>query len=267
MLYAELKYPIYFTLCVGVVSHLLLLICLIKDPLKCFRNSVTYLIMNLALSDFTVCATGLLRMLGVTQSTVIVSVSNTALLASLFSIISIALDRYMLTVHPFKHRVLSTGKRVAIWIVSIWLLCLCPLLKGLIVGPDKVTDSTAYQAIFIIIASLTFFTNLITYFSLKRRAREISQQQSQSRNRVLEEAFLKTIMIVAFAQIATLVPACTDALINGWMVSGSVMVQIIYAMYFLNFAINPFLYIWRVRSYRQTFLLVFCRSCVGTVNI
>ena len=148
MLYAELKYTIYFTLCVGVVSHLLLLICLIKDPLKCFRNSVTYLIMNLALSDFTVCATGLFRMLGVTQSTVIVSISNTALLASLFSIISIALDRYMLTVHPFKHRVLSTGKRVAIWIVSIWLLCLCPLLKGLIVGPDKLTDSTVYQAMF-----------------------------------------------------------------------------------------------------------------------
>ena len=266
---AELKYlPIYFTLCVGIVSHLLLFICLIKDPLKCFRNSVSYLIMNLALSDFTVCVTGLLRMLFAVNHSTVVSISNTALLASMLSIISIAIDRYMLTVHPFKHRVLSNGKRVAFWIGSIWLLCLCPLLKGLILGPDKRIDQIVLNIILLIIAAVTFFIYLVTCFSLKRRARNFSHQQSQSqisqsRNQVLQEAFLKTIMIAAFVQIVTLAPACIDVLINGWMVSRSAEMArgIIYGMYFLNFAINPFLYLWRLRNYRQTFFSIFCRSC------
>ena len=41
---------------------------------------------------------------------------------SLLSIFSTAIYRYMLTVHPFKHRVLLNGRRIAIWIVSIWRL-------------------------------------------------------------------------------------------------------------------------------------------------
>ena len=39
----------------GVVSNALLLVAFIKDPLKCFRNSATYLVMNLAVSDSLLC--------------------------------------------------------------------------------------------------------------------------------------------------------------------------------------------------------------------
>ena len=35
----------------GVVSNALLLVAFIKDHLKCFRNSGTYLVMNLSVSD------------------------------------------------------------------------------------------------------------------------------------------------------------------------------------------------------------------------
>ena len=107
---------------------------------------------------------------------------------------------------------------------------------------------------------------LSSYICLKRRARDISQHQSQSRNRILQEAFLKTIMIVAFVQIVTLVPPCIYALINGWMASGrSVMEIMFYAMHYLNFAMNPFLYMWRLRNYRQTFCLVFCSNYFRTL--
>ena len=39
----------------GVVSNVLLLVAFIKDPLKCFRNSGTYLMMNLSVSDCLMC--------------------------------------------------------------------------------------------------------------------------------------------------------------------------------------------------------------------
>ena len=270
MAYTELKYlPIHFTLCAGVVSHLVLFICLIKDPLKCFRNSATYLIMNLALSDFIVCTVGLMRMIFVEkqQKSTAVYISNTAMMVSLFSIFSIAIDRYMLTVHPFKHRVLLNGRRIRIWIVSLWLLCSCRLIKELVLpGLDQKLDLLIYHITFIIIASVTFFIYLITFFSLKKRGREISQQENQSQNRVLQEAFLKTIMIVTLVQISTLFPACIDGIHDGWSVARGDLDDlkyedlIFFAMYCLNFSINPFLYLWRLKNYRQTFRLVFCRN-------
>ena len=262
MSYIELKYlPRYFISFAGVVSHLLLFICLIKDPLKCFRNSATYLIANLALSDFIVCTTDLLYVFYGENRATVMYLMSTAMLVSLFSIISIAIDRYVLTVHPFKHRLLLNGRRIAFWIVSLWLVCSCAFIKQLIFGADYPTENIIYNTIYITIASVTFFIYSATYFSLKKRRREISQHQSQVRNQMLQETFLNTIMIVAFVQIFTQIPASIFALINGWMVrDGSVMAEIIYAMYFLNFAMNPFLYMWRLRNYRQTFLFVFCRK-------
>ena len=41
-----LIFPIF-----GAVSNVLLLVAFIKDPLKCFRNPGTYLVMNLSVSD------------------------------------------------------------------------------------------------------------------------------------------------------------------------------------------------------------------------
>jgi prolactin releasing hormone receptor len=144
----------YFTLSAGFVSHLLLFICLLKDPLKCFRNSATYLIANLALSDFITCSAGLLIRMTWKISITIFYVWNTAMLVSLLSIFSIAIDRYVLKVHPFKHRILLNGRRIAVWIVSIWLLSSWLLVKDLAFGISQ-TDMHIYDTIFIVIPLVT----------------------------------------------------------------------------------------------------------------
>ena len=261
MSYTKLKYlSIYLTLCAGVVSHLLLFICWIKDPLKCFRNSATYLVTNLALADFMACTVGLIRMKFSQEFSTVFYISNTALLVSLFSILSIAIDRYLLTVHPFKHRVLLNGRRICIWIASIWLLSFCPLVKDLTLGPNE-TDTIIYNAMYFIIAMVSSLIYAVTYFSLKKHGRDISQQ-NQSRDRALRE-FVKTIIIVAFIQILTLVPAYIAVMVTGCSKSSSALPSlrfIVFQMYCLNFAINPFLYIWRLRNYRQTFRLLICRK-------
>ena len=206
MFYTGLKYlPMYFTLSAGFVSHLLLFICLLKDPLKCFRNSATYLIANLALSDFITCSAGLLIRMTWKISITIFYVWNTAMLVSLLSIFSIAIDRYVLKVHPFKHRILLNGRRIAVWIVSIWLLSSWLLVKDLAFGISQ-TDMHIYDTIFIVIPLVTGLITLIyilTYFSLKKQEQNI-YEQNRSRNRALQEEFLKTIIIVAFIQILTM---------------------------------------------------------------
>jgi uncharacterized membrane protein len=178
--------------------------------------------------------------------------------ASLLSIFAIAIDRYMLTVHPFKHRVLLNGRRIAIWIVSIWLLSLCLLVKYLAFGVNQM-DNKIHDATFIIIAVVTSLIYVIIYFSLRREQGHISQQ-SRSRNRALQEEFVKTIMIVAFIEIFTLVPKSVYALIYRWSDDFSVVNLIFFEMHLINFAINPLLYIWRLKNYRKTFRLILCRK-------
>ena len=145
-----LKYiPIYFT-CPIYVYSILLFICLIKDPKKCFRNFASYLIMNFGFSDFIVCTVGLMRMIFGENYRTVECTSGTAMLVSLFSILSLAT---ILTAHQFKHRVFLNGRRMAIWIVSVWLLSFYPLVKILTFGADQTLDRLIYVTVFMICAS------------------------------------------------------------------------------------------------------------------
>ena len=261
----DLKYlTIYCTLCVGFALHLLLLTCLARDPLKCFRNSASYLITNLAIADFILCATGIIQMIlgsqigTVLYEKILISIS----LVSIFSIFLIAIDRYVLTVRPFAHRVLLTGKRIAVCIASLWIVSICHLVIELKFGP-YLKDPLIYNAIFITVALLTAILYLITYLSLRRQERDISQQ-GQCQNRTLKQEFLKTITIVALIQILTLLPANLCSLFGLQYRYGNgnpekIMIPIL-QMYWLNFALNPFLYIWRLKNYRRSFCLIFCRK-------
>ena len=259
-MFLQLKYmPLYLIPVAGIFSHLLLFICLVKDPLKCFRNSATYLIANSALSDFFTCVSITIRMRIGYEFPVVGRVMDTAMLASLLSIFSIAIDRYLLTVHPFKHRVFLNGRRIAICIAAIWLLSFCVLARFFAFGWNK-TGEAIYDVVFIVVASVTALIYVITYFSLKKQGRRFSQR-SRSQKLSLQENFLKTIMIVAFIQFFALVPASVYALVNGWSLDDYPIAWLtISQIHFLNFSINPFVYVWRLRNYRQTFLLIFCKK-------
>ena len=82
----------------GVVSNVLLLVAFIKDPLKCFRNSGTYLVMNLSLSD---CLTSMFcvfyNIIPKTFSyTIIVFFTFWIAGTSLISIASTSIDRFLM---------------------------------------------------------------------------------------------------------------------------------------------------------------------------
>ena len=260
MNYASFEYTsIYFTICAGILSHLVLFICFVKDPLKCFRNSSTYLIMSLALSDLTACIVGLMKITAFSNfGSVLTSFSlmKTIMLVSLFSMVSIAIDRYLLTVHPFRHRVLLNKRRIGIWIISVWLLSCIQLVKDLTFDVNEKIDNIVYETVFVVVSLATTFIYIITYVSLKRQGRNISGQ-TQSGRLAAQKQFLKTIMVVAFIQNLTLVPTSMENLIRIWKGQKELAVIVIsFQLFCLNFAINPFLYIWRLKNYRRTFMLV-----------
>ena len=260
---AAMNLTMYCTICAGIVSHFFLLICLAKDPLKCFRNSASYLVGNLALADFSFCTFSLFEMTFADKlPTELRNIPKIASSASLFSIFSIAIDLYILTVHPFKHRILLNGTKVAIWILSIWVLSLLYFIKDFVFGLHRL-DFIILLSILIAVALLTALIYLVTFFSLRKQGRNITRHGRQGRNQILQQEFLKTIIIVAFIQIFTLLPTTIAGLISMLLfleADTSIIVKILYQLYVLNFAINPYLYMWRLKNYRRTFSLVFCKS-------
>ena len=107
----------------GVISQVLLIIALIKDPLKCFKNSGTYFVENLAVSDLFTCLLAPFTCCVPTKwywqihSTLFAITS-----VSVLTLASISLDRFLMVVYPLKHRVLMTGRIIIVWLACIWLL-------------------------------------------------------------------------------------------------------------------------------------------------
>ena len=115
--------PRYLITLTRIFSNILLLVGIIMDPLKCFRNSSSYLIINLAAMDILTCSTALLRWLSCAVRNELYPFHNLPIYISASSIFTMACDRYMSCVHPFKCRVLITRKVTLTVILLQWSLC------------------------------------------------------------------------------------------------------------------------------------------------
>ena len=163
----------------GVISNVLLLVAFIKDPLKCFRNSGTYLVINLSVSD---CLTSLLFLL----SNIIVRISSHLILlyfsrwtavVSFISIASISIDRFLMVTSPIKHRILMKGKVIVLWISAIWIMS-CTVPFSLIFSDiDTIARQglSTFNMITIILSSVMYS---FTYYKLKKQSRNTALQNS-----------------------------------------------------------------------------------------
>ena len=110
------KIPLTIISIIGVVSNTLLLVAFVKDPLKCFRNSGTYLVINLAVSDNLKCLNVPFYLITrdettITTSDLIIQYFSFCLsTVSFVSITSISIDRFLMVAYPIKHRIVVKGK-------------------------------------------------------------------------------------------------------------------------------------------------------------
>ena len=245
----------------------------IKDPLKCFRNSGTYLVMNLAVSDCLFCL--LASFVHMKHGTVYIHPVFQFFLflfssVSFVSITSISVDRFLIVAFPIKHRILMKGTVFVSWIVAIWTVgSVIPALHWLS-SIDLVTDSSQAIKIFAVIAimlSAAMYSS--TYYNLKKQSRNMALQNStESRAlgmRIIKETrFLNTIVIIASIAFLSVVPFILTYLIGnavGLSLSNRgfrVTNYIFYSIFFMNATVNPFIYILRLPNYRKAFYLTYC---------
>ena len=264
--------PIIIISSAGLFLNALLLIAFVKDPLKCFRNSGTYLVISLAVYDFLLCFYASLIHVIVKE---IVAIPTLELFASLlgncsiFSLVSISIDRFLMVAYPLKHRVFITGKVMILWIAAIplmsFVISVITTLNARPVQFDKIQGFLIYAII--IVFSIMMYA--LTYYKLKKQSRNLALQNSSERRaqetRILKEKrFLNTILIIAcIAVVCAVFPLLFFAIYNILSLGMDslaieILVNIITAMYFLNFAANPPIYFTRLPNYRKTFCLLFC---------
>ena len=121
---------VIISICIlGVASNILLLLAFIKDPLKCFRNSGTYFVMNLSVSN---CLASSISPFYLTVEYGIPTTTASRLIiehlafwfgcVSFVLITSISVDRFLMVACPIKHRILMKGKLIILWLGAIWLV-------------------------------------------------------------------------------------------------------------------------------------------------
>ena len=252
----------------GVVSNVFLLVAFLKDPLKCFRNSGTYLVMNLTVSDSLTCLMSLYY--NITPTVILYPIFYSFLHwignVSFISITSISIDRFLIVAYPIKHRILMKGHVMILWIAAIWIVsCSIPLLQ-MLSNSGSGKQEVYPVSLFIIILSAVFYSS--TYYKLKKQSRNISLQNSTEGRaheiRILKEKrFLTTIIIIACIAVVCTLPFLVLYLLRSYLGIPNLaffMSYIICASIFqANFAVNPLVYILRLPNYRKAFYLLYCR--------
>ena len=258
--------------------HILLLIAFLKDPLKCFRNSGTYLVGNLAVSDFLACLLAMLRNIIETTANetswsqiryyLWIYVSS----VSYISIVAISIDRFFLVVYPLQHRNWVKVKIMVVCLACIWLVSFIYPVKKLVLGTGKndVLVGHVFGLTGILFSAITY---ALTYFKLRKQTRNIILDGSSDTSdrghaaRILKEKkFLTTIIVIACITLACNVPFLLfyevvnlPSLLKDQLGS-EIVTNVMSLFFYCNFAVNPFIYIARLPNYRKTFYLLYCKK-------
>ena len=258
----------------GVALNVLLLVAFLKDPLKCFRNSGTYLVMNLAVSD---CLTCLVAPFFLFCGAVIpgwhwifeflVMWFGTA---SFVSIASISIDRFLLVAYPIKHHILMRAKVIILWLAAIWIVsCARPLIRLFYDRKGNKRIAVYIFGVSMIITSAVIYA--FTYWKMRKQAKNIALQNSreiraQEIRLLKEKKFLNTILIIACVAFLCIVPFMVFSSINpnpsnlrGNILVIQIFTKIFLFFFYANFAVNPIIYVIRLPNYRKTFYLLYWR--------
>ena len=264
---------------IGIICNILLLIGLIKDPLKCFRNSASYLILNLAFSDLLTCVYKICDIywnLCVEFDVNVIQIFDVAEYISWLSILFISLDRYLSVVHPMKYNILVTGKKTFVVILLQWLFCIISVLLHIFFIRTEILFYALNIIALLLVFSSTFFYAK-TAFKLKEKSRYLMRQEdisltakrSQNVRLLNEKRFLWTIFLTSVITITTLMPlvmyknVSTHTRYGDGNTTTSHVRTFLYTLFVINFVVNPLIYCLRLRKYRKTCRLLFCKSCMS----
>ena len=222
---------------------------------------------NLAISDFLTCLLGPFALTVPPERFWILQfLWSITLSVSIITITAISLDRFLMVVYPMKHRVLMKGRIIFVCSVCSWLgSIILPIKDYCLSTNDSIEIMTFIAESMIVIAVIMY---ALTYYKLRKQFNNIalenfSDRQQQARN-IKEKRFLKTIILIACIAFICVVPTSlmyNYVIYKKMFVEGEVvriLIAIFGGLYYVNFAVNPLVYVLRLPKYRKTFYLLYC---------
>ena len=272
---------------ITIVANGLLIFAMLKDPLKCFLNATSYFIFHLAFSDL------LNSLLFVEESLLWLTkfgginglprafsiLNNLVFHVAFFSnppiVFSLALERCLSIVFPLWHKVSVTHRVCRIWLAMIWVSI------GLSVGIRYIfliyfEQQRAFRVTPHLGTAIFLVGTVICYsvcvFTVRKRRLALQQDTALSKaNRKSAEVrlrnenrFLCTMFIIFLGFLLGIIPVS----VCFWLMfyiekKNNVLIHIINVsdmMLLLNYAVNTFIYLWRLPKYRKTFQVLYGRK-------
>lgn len=261
------------------VANLIVIATIYRDPQKSLRTPPCLLIANLGSSDFLVglCVVSLVAFRDVYRSLqqqvplplsvgiFVAYVLCTTLFVSSATMIALSLTCFVAINSPMQYKTKITKKRACIFIIVIWvvsaLICFLPATKV----PEQ-TYLLIYIHTHISVPALFLMVIYAKGFrALARRRRELQQNghtSDESNKRALERErnMAVTVIIILAIFYITYLPQfimihvtrfCSSCEISEDSITFHKVDVISSRFVFLNSALNPFVYAWRMPKYRR----------------
>ena len=174
----------------SAATNLILLITMLKDPLKCFRSVSSYLLFNLILNGFVPLVSYCLYIVTIMANTAYLGVWTLvfAFFNTILSVLLSSVDRYILVSRPILYSVIVTKFRVICTLTISWILCLV-LTFGITTRVKNFLSEIAFFVFVPFMLLMVFVVILVdikTWKSISKAQTELrtlgSEHNSASRN-------------------------------------------------------------------------------------
>ena len=265
---------LFFALLISI-SNGILLFMIYKDPLKKFRNATAVLVVSLSIADFlTGCVTavdvGIAHILeGMAMQDVMLQakiVSQITVRASVCIMIIFAVERFIAVAFPYVYRSSVTIPKTILCCVLCWLLAIVTSCLELVVERDLYDVVFLYLIFVLPLVTIIFTYSAAYYMVLHRHGRLYQKEKISRRSAEMQKQLMTTACLIILVFFVSLVPFwvlttirryCKECVHQKWCIAGyRLSIPILYS----NSALNPLLYAWRMRPYRQSFQALFSRK-------
>ena len=274
-----------------IIANSFLLFTTYKDPRKSLRSPPSLLIANISASDlllglfgvFPVALRDVYRYKGVHMPFVgvfkdtVYTITNTTLFVSGYSIIALSLACSVGINKPMDYKNLITKRRIKIYIAVVWVISTSTSFLPATNVPEK-----TYTMIYLhTLASFPVILLTVVYVkmfrALARRKRELQLNGSDfltNSGHVLERErkMAITIIVILAMFYISYMPQYIALHLHFFCKSCHEsttfhkIVLVLLRFWYINSAINPFVYAWRVPKYRQAFSDCW-KMCLGKFRV
>ena len=274
------------------IGNCLLLFVMYKDPLKRFRNSTSYFIINLALADLFSTASGITETViqlnpqdprvGDTQQNqqLAACFNGIGIQCSLLMTMIFSLDRYMAIAHSYTYKNLVALRHVVVMVITLpWCFAFITLPVMYFASLANNVHEMLTRILagnFIALSCVTLTVHPYTHWVFKKRMKELAQsncnhKQLLEENLKIAKVLTTTVLLVSICLLVFIIPyfvafcfhvaKCDKCFLNNAFLTFWPYYPLLSSV---RVAVNSVVYAWRLPLYRKSLKALLAMYRVGS---